>query len=498
MTVKVTHLTRTDERILTSDIFERDSKPVREKLGSWSEPARDIPVYRDCEVLVVGGGPSGTAAAAAAAKMGADVVLLERYNHLGGLSTGGLVIWIDRMTDWSGQLVIRGFAEELFDRMPPGSVAGPDPADWGSTDVEKAAHWSFRTAAYHGIVTWSPTLDPERLKLLSQEIMIERGVKLVYHSLGCEPIMVAGENGPQVGGVTFESKEGRMAIRAKIVVDATGDGDIFARAGAAFTNDIEQADVHHCMNTAWLFGGVDMDRWTAFRSGQPDAFTAFMARGRETLGLFEKPFVSWRNDVTVFMGPRQSGYSALDVDDLTAVEVKSHRAMAAHLDYYRAHAPGFEEAFLMLSAPQIGVRHSRRLTGVDAVLRSRWPDGVPLPDEIGVTPAVSPKFPNISIPYGALVPEKLDGLLASGRHISCDRNSHGFMREIPQCWITGQAAGAAAALAVQNGVQPRAVNVAQLQAALLAQGVYLRPAASSTAQTEHLSTSASLPESALA
>jgi hypothetical protein len=130
----------------------------------------------------------------------------------------------------------------------------------------------------------------------------------------------------------------------------------------------------------------------------------------------------------------------------------------------------------MLSAPQIGVRHARRLKGVDAVLRSRWPDGVALPDEIGVTPAVSPKFPNISIPYGALVPEALDGLLACGRHISCDRNSHGFMREIPQCWITGQAAGTAAALAVAQGVQPRAVNVAALQKALVQQGVYLRQA----------------------
>jgi hypothetical protein len=90
---------------------------------------------------------------------------------------------------------------------------------------------------------------------------------------------------------------------------------------------------------------------------------------------------------------------------------------------------------------------------------------------------VSPKFPNISIPYGALVPQQLDGLLACGRHISCDPNSHGFMREIPQCWITGQAAGVAAALAVQNRVAPRAVDVPELQAALHGQGVYLRPSA---------------------
>jgi hypothetical protein len=468
-TMKV--ITRTDERILTADVFERDTKEVREDLGFWEEGARQIPVYRRCQVLVVGGGPSGTAAAAAAARQGADVVLMERYNHLGGLSTGGLVIWIDRMSDWTGQLVIRGFAEELFNRLPADAVAGPERQDWGSQDAAKAHHWSFRTAAYHGVVTWSPTIDPERLKLLSQEILLERGVKLVYHSWACTPLMTEGK----VCGVTFESKEGRMAILADVVVDATGDGDMFARAGEHFETDIEEGDVHHCMNTSWMFGGVDMDRWIAFRSGEPERFTAFMAQGRVTCGLFDRPFVSWRNDVALFMGPRQTGYSALDVDDLTAVEIRSHRAMAMHLDYYKAHAPGFENAFLMMSAPQIGVRHARRLKGVEAVLRSQWPDGVALPTEVGVTPAVSPKFPNISIPYGALVPVRLDGLLACGRHISCDRNSHGFMREIPQCWITGQAAGVAAALAVAHQVQPRNVDIHQLQQALLAQGVFLRP-----------------------
>jgi FAD dependent oxidoreductase len=463
---------RSDERILTADLFERDAKLPRADLGTVHEPARDLPVYRDCDVLVVNGGPSGTTAAVAAARSGAHTVLLERYNHLGGLSTGGLVIWIDRMTDWHGQLVIRGLAEELLGRLPPDAIAGPDRAEWGSTEAARAAHWSHRTAAYHGIVTWSPTVDPEHLKLVSQELVIESGVKLVYHAWACQPLMQQG----RVAGASFESKEGRMAIRAQVVVDATGDGDLFARAGAGFDNDVEEADVHHCMNTAWMFAGVDMERWIAFKAGQPEAHAAFMARGRAECGLFDRPFVSWRNDVALFMGPRQTGYSALDVDDLTAVEVRSHRAMAAHLAFYRQHAPGFEAAYLMVSAPQLGVRHARRLHGVDAVLRSRWGDGVPLAGEIGVTPAVSPRFPNISIPYGALVPARLDGLLACGRHISCDKNSHGFMREIPQCWVTGQAAGTAAALAVAQGVAPRAVDVAALQAALLRQGVFLRPA----------------------
>src|ERR1039457_5078932 len=375
---------RGDERILVSDIFEgARTRGPRLDLGSYREPGRDIPIYRRCDVLVVGGGPSGTAAAVAAARQGADVALLERYNHLGGLSTGGLVIWIDRMTDWDGKLVIRGFAEELFDRLPAEAVAGPSRAEWGSRDASKASYWANRTAAYHGVVTWSPTIDPERLKLLSQEIVLERKVKLIYHSWAAQPIV----EGSAVRGVVFESKEGRMAIMAKVVVDATGDGDIFARAGAAFDNDIEEADVHHCMNTSWLFGGRDTNRWIDCKLAQPQLPAAFMAGGRQENGLFKRPLVSWRNDVALFMGPRQSGYSALDIDDLTEVEIRSHRAMAAHLEFFRRHAPGFENAFLMLSAPQIGVRHARRLRGVDSVLRSRWPDGVPLADEVGVTPA---------------------------------------------------------------------------------------------------------------
>ncbi len=463
---------RSDERILSSDIFEGErTRNDRQALSMLRESARDVPIYRNCDVLVVGGGPSGTAAAVAAARTGADVVLLERYNHLGGLSTGGLVIWIDRMTDWSGQHVIRGFAEELMGRLPADAVAGPAREEWGSKDPARAAHWSQRTAAYHGVVTWSPTVDPERLKLASQEMVIEEKVRLVFHSWAAAPLMEEGK----VRGAFFESKAGRQAVRAKVVVDATGDGDLFARAGAAYESDIEAADIHHCMNTAWLLGGVDMDRWIEFKAGQSEQFTQFMARGREEVKAFERPFVSWRNDIALFMGPRQSGFSALDVDDQTEVEIRSHRLMARHLDFYRSHAPGFENAFLFLSAPQLGVRHARRLTGVRKMLRAHWPTAQVFDDEVGVTPSVSPKFPNISIPYGSLVPAELDGLLACGRHIACDPNSHGFMREIPQCWITGQAAGLGAALAANRGIEPRAVNLDELQSALARQGAYLRP-----------------------
>jgi hypothetical protein len=358
----------------------------------------------------------------------------------------------------------------VFDRLPRDAIAGPDPADWGSSDPAKAGYWSMRTSAFHGIVNWAPTIDPERLKLLSQEMLLEAGVKIVFHAWAATPIV---EDGAVMGAV-FESKAGRQAIFAKVTVDATGDGDMFARAGAAFDADIEEGDVHHCVNTAFLVGGVDMNRWIEFRGGQPEQFSEFLARGREHVGFFERPYVSWRNDICIFMGPRQSGLSALDVDDMTEVEVRSHRLAAAHVDYYRRHAPGFEGAYLLQTAPQLGVRHTRRLAGVGRVERARWSDGAPLPDEVAVSPSVSPKFPVISVPYGALVPRSLDGLLAGGRHISCDANSHGFMREIPQCWLTGQAAGVAAGLAAGAGVQPRAVDVPKLQKALKAQGVFLQ------------------------
>ena len=471
-TPRIQRVTQTEDRFLASELFEGKARalPPKNGTGVFHEPGRDIPVYHRCDVLVVGGGPSGCAAALAAARAGADVVVLERYNHLGGLSTGGLVIWIDRMTDWTGRHIIRGFAEEVLDRMPREGLAGPDVADWGSREPAKAAYWGQRTSAFHGTVCWAPTLDPERLKVLSQEMLIEAGVRLVFHSWAATPIVEDGA----VRGAVFESKSGRQALMAKVVVDATGDGDMFARAGAAFEDDIEVGDVHHSMNTAFMLAGVDMERWLEFRRSDAERFAAFMQLGREALGFFQPPYVSWRSDIALFLGPRQSGLSALDVDDMTEVEIRSHRFMAGHCEFFRQHAPGFEQAYMMESASQLGVRHTRRLAGVGRIERAQWGDGIALPDEVGVSPSVSPKFPVISVPYGSLVPRSLDGLLACGRHVSCDANSHGFMREIPQCWLTGQAAGVAAALAVSAGVEPRKVDIPALQTALRAQGVFLQ------------------------
>ena len=217
-----------------------------------------------------------------------------------------------------------------------------------------------------------------------------------------------------------------------------------------------------------------MDRWLAFAAEAPDAYRDVMRRAAEELGHAEVPIVAWRNDVCVFMGPRLAGYSGIDVDDLTAVEIESRRRMVEHLRFFRAHAPGFEDAWLMTTASQTGIRHTRRLSGVRKLVSADWKAGIVHPDEIGVSPSPSQKFDCVSVPFGSLVPAALDGILAAGRHLACDPTTQSFMREIPQCWLTGQAAGVAAALAVRAGGAPREVDVVELQAELRRQGVYLQ------------------------
>ncbi len=454
-------------KIFGGERQKRRARPNR----TYREAARDVPVLAETDVLVVGGGPAGTAAAIAAGRLGAEVMLVERYNHLGGLSTGGLVIWIDRMTDWSGRPVIRGIAEELMDRLPKDAIQGPPKASWGSKDAATAAYWAERTAAFHGTVTWSPTIDPEWLKTLSMQMVLDHKVRLLLHAWVAAPIVEDGT----VRGAVIESKEGRHAIYAKVVVDTTGDADLIARAGAACQSDIDQSDIHHCINTAFLFGGVDMEQWIAFRTERPQDFAAFMQGGRDRMKAFERPLVSWRNDVALFMGPRLSGYSAIDVEDQTEVEIRSRRLMVGHLEYFRAHAPGFANAYIMLGAPQLGVRHSRRMAGLRMVAREQWDTGKVWDDEIGVSTSLSPKFPNISVPYGALVPVAVDGILGAGRHVACDASSHSFLREIPQCWLTGQAAGVAGALAAGAGLRPRDLEPRRIQRELKRQGAYLSP-----------------------
>ena len=439
-------------------------------LETVREPAKDIPVFRRCDVLVVGGGPAGTAAAVAAARTGADTILVERYGHLGGMSTGGFVTFIERMTDWSGRQVIAGFANDILDRIPREGILGPPDELWGSKDPRLVDYWGDRHNAYHGVVTWSPTVDPEILKLVSNDLVLESGAKMLLHSWAVAPV----QEGDQVRGVIFESKSGRQAVLAGVVIDATGDGDILAMAGAPYETDEEDHPDNYRTNVAFFWGGVDMERYLDFRRNQPEEFEGVTAIGRDLgLGADTRPHVMPRNDVALFMGPKLKGYSAIDVEDLTAVELESRRIMMIMLDFYKRHMPGFGDAWVMSTAPQMGTRHSRRLVGVKKVTREDLRAGKVHDDEIGISPPPNPRNPNVSIPLGCLVPSELDNILAAGRNLSCDATVHSFLRLIPQCWEMGQAAGVAATTAMNSSVRVRDVDVNEVRRLLLKDGVVL-------------------------
>ena len=441
------------------------------------EAARDLPVYGSCDVLVVGGGPSGTAAAVAAARTGADVVLLERYNHLGGLSTGGLVIWIDRMTDWDGNVVVAGVGKELIDRIGPEATLGPPPEFWGSRDPTAFSYWSQRTSAWRGIVQWSPTVDPEMLKLASHDIVREAGVHVIFH---CYAVAALHENG-RVSGVVFESKEGRKALLARVVIDCSGDGDIFAQAGASFDNDIDGESANARINTSFRFGNVDMRRYLDFRMLQQDQHRDLMRQAVEQ-GVSLHAHATPYDSTALFMTPKMSGYSPLSVADLTAVEFKSRDVMRQGLAFFRAYVPGFERAWVLDTASQIGVRHSRRLTGVSRVTIDQWRKDGTATDSIGLCPGLTPEFPTLEIPYTCLVPQGIEGLLAAGRNLSADQQSHAPLREIPECWAMGQGAGIAAVLSIRDKVALKDVPVAELQSKLEKQGAIVHRRAEDVAK----------------
>ncbi|HWO73390.1 MAG TPA: FAD-dependent oxidoreductase [Dehalococcoidia bacterium] len=436
------------------------------------EPARQVPVYGESEVLVVGGGPAGFAAAVAAAREGADVVLVERYGCLGGLSTGGLVIWIDRMTDWQGNLVVAGIGKELMDRCDEqGALIGPPPEQWGSRDPKLAAYWGVRTAGHRGVVNFSPTIDPEVLKLVSNDMVREHGVHVLFHCWAVAPVVRDGK----VAGVIFESKEGRFALLAEVVIDCTGDGDIFAGAGAEFESDFDAESAHARLNTSFRFGNVDMRRYLDFRMIYPEKYAELMRQAaHEDRWLNNPAFVTPYDSVALFVTPKFSGYSALKVADLTEVEFRSRDSMREILAWFRANMPGFERAWILDSASQIGTRHSRRLAGREKITAEFWKNDGHSEESIGLCPGLSPEFPTLEIPYGCLVPKELEGLLAAGRNLSCDPQSHAALREIPECWVLGQAAGVAAAVAAKKRLRPRDVPIAELQRRLAAQGAAVR------------------------
>jgi FAD dependent oxidoreductase len=456
------------------------------------EPAREIRVAREADVVVVGGGPGGFAAAISAARSGAKTVLLERYGHLGGMATGGLVNIFPNLSDISGKQRIFGLNQEIIDRMKGRNAAFcPNVEDFGTTDSKVLEYYLDANMGWFYVrrdpniggrerLLYTAVLDPEVLKSELDDMVTEAGVDLLLHSWGTRPIM----EGNTTKGVVFESKSGRQAILAKVVVDSTGDGDIFVGAGAQFDDELQSSFRTALAFTYWI-ANVDTSRLDDFRRSHTERFELLMRDLTEKGGhsfyfrglLQNQEGVLWFHPMHV--KPVASDASdAMDVEELTRWNLLARKAALITYEFLRKNVPGCEKCFIMQTAPQLGTQGGRRVIG-EYVLGPDDMESDEVFDDTIVVLAnndngdISARHPAICIPYRCLVPLKTDGLLVACRAFSSKASVNQWFNIIPHCVAYGQAAGTAAALAVRHGIQPRRVDYRELQADLRSQGVIL-------------------------
>ena len=427
-------------------------------------PEAAVPVVADSDVVVVGGGPAGVSAAVSAARNGASVTLVERYPYLGGLASGGMVLVLDDMHN-DTEISVRGQAMEIIERMhakglcvyPP--EVDRDPAVRATEAMwRKWSRWGvfdFHTNTKPHPVIFAAAFDPEGFKQASLDMVREAGVNLRLHSWFQFAIVEDG----RAAGVIVETKEGAQAIRGSVTIDATGDLDVAASASAAFVNG------SYIVTTVSRIGGVDTDEAERFQYEEPERFAELDRRAKRIInGSWQYwwlktplPGIVWCNC------PHMIGFDGMKVGDLTAAEIEGRRRMKALLEFAREEMPGFADAYFVDFAPQTGVRQTRLLDGEYVVTKRDVTDRVHFHDSIC-------RGRDYYTPYRALLPRGVDQLLVAGRHYSATPQAQKISREIPPCMAMGEAAGIAAALALNGGTTVRAVDVRAIQRQMRAQG----------------------------
>jgi hypothetical protein len=434
------------------------------------EPSQELNVCRETEVLVVGGGPAGIAAAIAAARNGADTTLIERYNHLGGMATGGLVILIPHMSAGTHEQEIAGICQEIVDRLDAkGAARHPQKKLLGSDDIQTGEEMKhYQDFIVDGRVRMSVIVDPEILKCVLNEMVEEAGVKLYLHSWGSRAIV----DGKNVQGAIFESKSGRQAILSKTTIDTTGDGDIFASAGAEFDGFIDPNLRSSMVAMVWRMGDVDYLTYSKFRHSEPKLFAAIMDEMQKAAGFRVLPLASHRDD-QVWVNNWVPGRICIDVDDITWTEVNVRKAMLKVHEIMKKKMPGFKKSFILDTASQLGTRASRRLIGEHVVTEKDVRSGIVFSDTVAMIPPFKEKTPKKAVPYRSLVPITVENLLVAGRCFASDPFANDLMNLIPYCIAMGEAAGTAAAIALKDHVLPRKVDTKKVQKKLVEQGVWL-------------------------
>jgi hypothetical protein len=442
------------------------------------EAVRETRVCRTADVVVVGGGPGGIGAALTAARSGADTVLIERYGHLGGMGTGGLVTIIPNMSDFSGKQQIAGISQEWVDRLERReAVDYPKKEHWGSTDRKLVDYYENRSFfnVREKTVLYSVHIDAEISKCILNDMVEEAGVTTYLHAWGTEPVM----DGATVKGVIFESKSGRQAVLAKVVIDSTGDGDLLPYSGAAFESEIDPTLRMANLSFSYWIANVDLKKYQDFRNTNAGKLAEQMREVRDRGGHASFLTSNLKDqDSLVWIFPRYANSSQVDVEELTRVEFIGRKEMLITHDYYKKNVPGFEKSYISLTNPQLGTRGSRRVVGEYVLTEKDMNTNKPFEDTIAIFPDVdrgkdSLKYPVTYMPYRCMIPRKVNNMLVACRAFSSDMIANNFFNYIPHCIALGEAAGIAAAQSITSGVDLRKIDIRALQAGLKKQGVIL-------------------------
>ena len=423
---------------------------------------KELPLLWDADVIVVGSGSAGSAAAIAAARNGARTVLVERFGFMGGTSTQVLDTFYGFYTPGSvAYKVVGGVPDDVVGALKKHNAAFERPNTYG---------------AGTGV-----TYDPLILKVVWERLAQEAGVRLLYHSF-CTDVLV--EDGA-ITGVIVDGKRGLMKLTARVIIDCTGDADVCYRAGAPFerAGDIDPAQT---LSTTFRMINVDVDAAQAFgKKSMWAKMEEAMISGDYRLPRKEGSWhITTQTGVVHTIMTRVAEVDATDPVEMTRAEITGREQALEYARFLRDHVPGYEDAALSWLSDPIGVRETRRvygryrLTREDCLEARKFDDaigacGAPLEDHHAGSDTTWHYLPDgltYDIPYRTLLPKEVKGLLVAGRCFSATHDAHASCRSMAQTMTMGQAAGTAAALAVEGDVRPAEVNVPKLQERLLEMG----------------------------
>ena len=440
---------------------------------SLTESARRTPLLAETEVLVLGGGPAGIAAAARAAAAGRATLLVERYGFLGGMGTAaGVTNFCGLHANVHGRMrrVVHGVADELLQRIDALGGLNEPHAIFGRTLAQ-----AYDGAAY---------------KCAADELLLTRGVQLLFHA---QAVGVQMRDDGSIDALLVETRSGRRALRAQVFIDCSGDGDLMHWAGAPWEQGDAQGDLLYPTLMFRVAGVDDARAGEAWREVGPRMAEAQRA-GRHRFarqGAILRPMKhagEWRVNVTQIANAQGRAMDGTDALQLSAGEVEGRRQVREFFAFLRAEMPGFEQAYLLEIAPQVGIRETRRLlgravlTGADVLGCADFGDSIGVnawPLEQHVAGDVKWSWPPADsrgynqLPWRMVLPQQVRNLLVAGRCASMDAAAQSAARVSGACFVMGEAAGLGAALALRAGGAVADVEVAALQRGLRDQGAWL-------------------------